>query len=88
MEGNDCNGKEKKFDIFTPLSPPQRGWSGFQRLLLSGVFLLVFFLAQSAVLLRGKHRFTHPSSSSQAWLHLKALSLTSPVKIKENHLVL
>lgn len=35
-------GRKKKFNIFTKHSPPQRGWSGFQRLLLS----LYFFLMQ------------------------------------------
>lgn len=40
MEGNDWNGEKKKFDIFTIHSPPKRGRSGFQKLLLS---LLFFF---------------------------------------------
>lgn len=74
-------GRKKKFDIFTKHSPPQRGWSGFQRLLLSPYF---FF---NAMILSGKHRFTHTTSSSETWLHWKALSLSSPVKNK-NHLVL
>lgn len=47
--------------------------------------LPVFFF--NAMILSGKHRFTHTTSGSEAWLHWKALSLSSPVKNK-NHMVL
>lgn len=77
VEGNDCNGKEKSltYSLHTHL-PKEAG------VVFRGYFSLLFFLLllfQSAGILSGKHRFTHPSSSSQARIHLKALSLSSPV---------